>query len=87
MAAGTIAAPASSVGGGIFILFLMLIWLMFFVLAIIAFVFWIFMIVDVAKRKFKDENDKVVWILIVVLTGIIGALIYYFVIKRKDKKK
>lgn len=45
------------------------------------------MIVDVAKRKFKDENDKVVWILIVVLTGIIGALIYYFVIKRKDKKK
>jgi len=45
---------------------------------------WIWMLVDVAKRDFKEDNDKIIWILIVVLAGWIGALIYYFLIKRKD---
>lgn len=43
------------------------------------------MLIDVAKRNFKKENDKIVWIIIVVLAGIIGALIYYFIIKKPDK--
>lgn len=43
------------------------------------------MIVDCAKRTFpKDkENDKVLWLLVVVLGGIIGTIIYYFMVKRK----
>lgn len=45
---------------------------------------WIWMIVDVAKRDFEKENDKMLWILVVVLAGWIGALIYYITIKRKD---
>ncbi len=68
-----------------FILFF-LIW--FFVLGIIllSLVFWILMIVDLTKRKFEKENDKVTWLLIVLLTGAIGAIIYYVEIKRKDQK-
>lgn len=62
-----------------------LIWIVFFAIGIFAFVFWILMIVDVAKRNFKNENDKIMWILIVILTGIIGALIYYFMVKKKNK--
>jgi len=53
---------------------------------ILAFIFWIFMIVDCAKRKFKNDSDKIVWILILVFLGIIGAIVYYFVVKREDKK-
>ncbi|MBU1119010.1 PLDc N-terminal domain-containing protein [Patescibacteria group bacterium] len=49
-------------------------------------VFWIFMIIDAAKRKYKTENDQLLWILVVVLTGWIGALIYYFMVKRKEDK-
>jgi hypothetical protein len=49
-------------------------------------VFWIWMIVDCAKRDFKKENEKVVWILIIVLVGVIGSIIYYFIVKAKDKK-
>lgn len=56
------------------------------VVSILAMVFWIFMLVDAAKRKFSNENDKIIWILVIVLAGIIGAIIYYFVIKVKDKK-
>jgi len=70
---------------GAFVLFIIFLWLAMIALAILAFVFWIFMIIDVAKRKFKDETEKIVWILVVVLAGIIGAIIYYFVVKRLDK--
>ena len=35
---------------------------------------------------FKKENDKIVWILVVVLLQILGALIYYFAVKISKKK-
>jgi len=69
---------------GFFFLFL-IIPILIVVIAILALIFWIFMIVDVAQRKFTNENDRLLWILIVVLVGIIGALIYYFMIKRPNK--
>jgi hypothetical protein len=50
-------------------------------------IFWIYMIIDAIKRKYKHENEKIVWILVVVLLGILGALIYYFAVKRKNVKK
>lgn len=43
---------------------------------------WIMMLIDVVKRKFPNDNDRTTWILVVALTGWIGALIYYFIIKR-----
>ena len=49
-------------------------------------VFWIWMIINCAQRKFKNENDKIIWILVIVLAGIVGALIYYFVVKRKNER-
>jgi uncharacterized integral membrane protein len=61
------------------------IWLIVIVAMILLFILWIFMIVDVSKRKFKTESDKIGWILIIVLTGYIGAIVYYFAVKRPDK--
>ncbi len=52
-------------------------------ISILAFIFWIFMIIDVAKRKFQTDGEKIAWVLVVILAGILGAIIYYFVIKRK----
>lgn len=54
-------------------------------LAIWAFIFWILMIVDCAQRKFRNDSDKIVWILVIIFTQIIGALIYYFIVKKKNK--
>lgn len=56
-------------------------------LFVFVFVFWILMLVDCVKRDYKHDSDKIVWVLVIVLTGIIGALIYYFIVKAKDKKK
>ncbi|MBD3253057.1 hypothetical protein GF386_04960 [Candidatus Pacearchaeota archaeon] len=55
-------------------------------LLILGFIFWIFMIVDCANRKFRDENEKIAWIMIIVLANIIGAIIYYFLVKKPDRK-
>ncbi len=71
---------------GIFFGFIWILWFFWMAIMIGAFVFWIVMLIDVVQRKFPKENDKIIWILVVVLAGIIGALIYYFMVKRKDRK-
>lgn len=51
----------------------------FLLLGITGMVFWIWMIVECATREPSQGNDKIVWIVIIVFTNWIGALIYYFV--------
>lgn len=41
-------------------------------------VFWIWMIVDCAMKEPSEGNDKLVWIIIIVFTHFIGAVIYFF---------
>jgi len=48
---------------------------------IILFAFWIWMIVDCAKRKFKNNVEKIVWLIVVVLLGWVGALVYFIVVR------
>lgn len=45
---------------------------------LVFFVFWVAEIVDVARREFFSPGAKVGWVLVVVLLGCLGALIYYF---------
>jgi len=51
-----------------------------FVLVFVAlgFAFWIWMLVDCAMNERNEGNEKLIWILIIVLAHFIGALIYYF---------
>ena len=71
---------------GLFSMFFSMIFMVVIIaLMFLPLIFWILMLVDCAKRKYKKENDKVMWILIVALLGVIGAAVYYFVVKRPDK--
>ena len=56
------------------------------VLALCVLVFWIWLIIDCAKRKFKNELEKIIWILIIIFTNWIGALAYLIVIKIYNQK-
>ena len=51
------------------------------ILGIILIIFWIWMLIDCAKRKFKNDVEKIIWLVIVVLMGWIGALVYFIVIR------
>ena len=42
-------------------------------------VFWVWMIIDAATKEPEGDQDKLMWVLIVVLGHWIGAAIYYFV--------
>ncbi|NNJ24933.1 PLD nuclease N-terminal domain-containing protein [Alienimonas chondri] len=61
-----------AVGGGLCFLLI----IAFAILSLVAFV-WA--IVDIAKREDLDGTMKLVWILVVLFTGVLGAVIYYFV--------
>ena len=58
----------------------------FGVIGIIFTIFSIAMLVNVIKRKFKDNTEKVIWVLAIIFTNCVGALLYYFLVYRKDKK-
>jgi len=74
---------AGLAGVAIWIFFLLL---GFAFLGILA--FWVWMLVDCVQRDFppQEQNAKIVWILVIVLAGWIGALIYFFVVKKARPK-
>ena len=55
--------------GALFAIFFFL-----FIIASIAVTIW--SVVEIATKPFRKENDKVIWLIIVLLLGGIGPLIY-----------
>jgi hypothetical protein len=45
--------------------------------------FWILMLIDCIKRGFLQPTDKVIWFIVIFFLNLLGALIYYFSVKRK----
>jgi len=52
---------------------------LFATFAIAGTVFWVVMIIECATREPSGGNEKLIWILIIIFTHWIGALVYYFV--------
>ena len=47
--------------------------------------FWIWMVVDAAQNRGLDQNEKIVWIVVVALLHFLGGLIYFFAGRPKRK--
>jgi hypothetical protein len=45
---------------------------------------WIWMLTDCISHEPSEGNDKVIWLLVIVLAGWIGALIY--LLARRPKR-
>ena len=62
--------------------------LLFFILPVVllAIAFWIWMLVDCATKESSQGNDKVIWILVIIFTHWLGALIY-FLVRRPERKR
>ncbi len=43
-------------------------------------------LIDILKNEF-EENNKIVWVLVVLFLGIIGAILYYFIGRNQKIKK
>lgn len=48
-------------------------------LGIAALVFWVWMLVDCLNNEPSFGNEKLIWVLVIVLTQLIGAIVYFFV--------
>ena len=48
------------------------------------FIAWVWLLIDAIKRDYPagKENEKVVWILVLLFGSWIGALVYYIVVKK-----
>jgi sterol desaturase/sphingolipid hydroxylase (fatty acid hydroxylase superfamily) len=46
--------------------------------SVLATAFWVWMIIDCANNEPSEGNDKIAWILVIILAGFLGAVIYYF---------
>jgi multisubunit Na+/H+ antiporter MnhB subunit len=53
-------------------------------LAIAGTVFWIWALIDCATKEPNEGNQKVVWILVIVFTHFLGAVLYVL-IRRPDR--
>lgn len=56
------------------------------VLGLVALAFWVWMIVDCAQRKFRNDAEKIIWIIVMIVTGWIGALVYFIAIRNMNHR-
>lgn len=86
----TASTSSSAAAGGIGVVAIILFVILYIALIAFSLTIWIWMLIDAAKRtNWKQESDKTLWIILIVLLGALGAIIYYFAVKRpldKDNK-
>ena len=57
------------------------------VFTLVAFIIWLKMLIDCITRTPNEGNRKLIWTLVIIFTGIIGALVYSFVQRPKNPPK
>jgi NADH:ubiquinone oxidoreductase subunit 5 (subunit L)/multisubunit Na+/H+ antiporter MnhA subunit len=96
LAAILVAGCSSQDATGAAIAGLAVVWVCVIVVAclvgVFLFVVWLIMLIDCARRSNTDfpnatESTKIMWLLIIILTSGIGAIIYYFMVRRKMPRK
>jgi hypothetical protein len=61
----------------------LLLLLIVFGIGVLGTAFWIWMLIDCVMKEPSEGNERLVWVVIVVFTHIIGAAIYFFVRRPK----
>ena len=67
-------------------LFIPLFFLLMISLGVAGTVLWIWMLIDCATNEPSEGSDKIVWILVILFTHGLGALIYLLA-RRPERKR
>lgn len=54
-------------------------------LSLLSMAFWIWMLIDAAQNRGLDQNERIVWVIVVALLHFLGAVIYFFAGRPKRK--
>lgn len=49
------------------------------VVLVLGLFFWVWMLTEAATKEAAESQDRLIWVLIVLLSSVIGAAIYFFV--------
>jgi hypothetical protein len=77
---------------GLFSFFYIIIMLFVLVFGVGMTVFWVWTLVDVIQRDDKDfpnkgKDQKLIWLLVIILGQVVGSAIYYLMVMRSPAKK
>jgi uncharacterized RDD family membrane protein YckC len=65
--------------GGFEIILIMVMFLVLLPVALALFAFWIWMLISAIQNRGLTDNEKIVWVLVIVLLHWLGALLYFFI--------
>ena len=54
-------------------------------LSLASFGFWLWMLIDCLTKMNSEGNDKLIWALVIIFGNFIGAVVYFFVQRPKNK--
>lgn len=57
------------------------------ILGVVALGLWIYAIADIVKGAFSGSGSKILWLVVVIIFPIIGALVYLFIGKKSTHRK
>ena len=46
-------------------------------------IFWVWMLVECITREPRDSNDRIVWAVVIAITHLLGAVLYFLVRRPK----
>lgn len=53
----------------------------------VAGIFWVFVLVDCLRNEPSEGNEKLIWVLVIVLTNLVGAVLYSILRRPKRIEK
>ncbi|MCQ1534754.1 PLDc_N domain-containing protein [Methanosarcina sp. KYL-1] len=59
------------------------IFLIFGFIYLLSFILWIWTLIDCVKKETDKGNTRLIWVIIIVFTYIVGAFIYYLIRRPK----
>jgi len=59
--------------------------IIFVFIGLLFFIFWVRTLIDCVQKETDDGNTRLIWVIIIVITYIVGAFLYY-VIRRPNRR-
>ena len=76
-AAAAAAAGTAAIGLGIGMI---IFWIIF---SVLGFALFLWALIDVIRRNFPNQNDKILWIVLIILIGFLGPILYLIIGRKK----
>ena len=77
-------AAAATAVAGTFLIGWVIFWIIF---GGVGFVLWLWALIDCIKRDFPNPNDKILWLVLIILIAWIGPIVYLIVGRKKGTMK